>query len=83
MDCPEGVEIPKNLGVYNNYQVNLADKHPFLTFLFEMEYNLLEEKEQASSCISCGQCAARCPQHIDIPRWMKTIRELHENIKST
>ncbi|MDR1410638.1 MAG: aldo/keto reductase [Spirochaetaceae bacterium] len=82
MDCPEGVEIPKNLAVYNNYQVALANKHPMGEFLFEMEYRLLEEKSQASSCVACGQCAARCPQQIDIPRWMDAIRELHGKLKS-
>ncbi|MDR0452786.1 MAG: aldo/keto reductase [Treponema sp.] len=82
MDCPEGVEIPKNLAVYNNYQVALSDHHPMGSFLFEMEYGLLGEKEQAASCVACGQCATRCPQSIDIPRWMEAIRELHGKLKS-
>jgi predicted aldo/keto reductase-like oxidoreductase len=82
MDCPEGVEIPKNLAVYNNYQVALANKHPMGGFLFEMEYRLLGEKGRAASCVACGQCASRCPQHIEIPRWMETIRKLHEQFKT-
>jgi predicted aldo/keto reductase-like oxidoreductase len=81
MDCPEGVEIPKNLAVYNNYQTALADKHPMAAFLFEMEYRLLGEKEQAASCVACGQCSSRCPQHIEIPRWMEAIRKLHDQLK--
>jgi predicted aldo/keto reductase-like oxidoreductase len=82
MDCPEGVEIPKNLAVYNNYQVALANKHPMGSFLFEMEYRLLGEKGQAASCVACGQCASRCPQHIEIPRWMEAIRKLHDQFKT-
>ncbi|MDR1429119.1 MAG: aldo/keto reductase [Spirochaetaceae bacterium] len=82
MDCPSGVEIPKNLAVYNNYQIALANKHPMAPFLFEMEYHILQEGQHASSCVSCAQCKSRCPQHIDIPRWMGEISKLHENLRS-
>jgi predicted aldo/keto reductase-like oxidoreductase len=82
MDCPEGVEIPKNLAVYNNYQIALSNKNPMSAFLFEMEYHLLGKKEPAASCIACGQCSERCPQHIDIPHWMETINKLHEQLKT-
>jgi predicted aldo/keto reductase-like oxidoreductase len=82
MDCPEGVEIPKNLAVYNNYQTALAGKHPMGSSLFETEYRLLGEKAQAASCVACGQCSSRCPQHIEIPRWMETIRKLHDQFKT-
>jgi predicted aldo/keto reductase-like oxidoreductase len=82
MDCPSGVEIPTALAVYNNYQVAAADKHPMADFLFRMEYKLLRKEQQASACVSCGQCKEHCPQHIDIPRWMKTIRELEEKLEA-
>ena len=82
MDCPGGVEIPTALAVYNNYQVAVANKHPMADFLFRMEYKLLRKEQQASNCVSCGQCRERCPQHIDIPRWMKTIWELQERLEA-
>ncbi|MDR1211917.1 MAG: aldo/keto reductase [Spirochaetaceae bacterium] len=82
MDCPSGVEIPKNIAVYNNYQIALANKHPMANFIFEMEYRILGEGQHASSCVSCEQCKSRCPQHIDIPRWMDEISKLHENLRS-
>jgi predicted aldo/keto reductase-like oxidoreductase len=47
-----------------------------------MEYRLLGEKEQAASCVACGQCLTRCPQHIEIPRWMEAIRKLHDQFKT-
>jgi predicted aldo/keto reductase-like oxidoreductase len=81
MDCPSGVEIPKNIAVYNNYRVALANKHPMTNFLFSMEYQLLKDQD-ASACVSCGQCLSRCPQHIDIPTWMKTISDLNKTIKA-
>jgi predicted aldo/keto reductase-like oxidoreductase len=51
-------------------------------FLFRMEYKLLRKEQQASSCTSCGQCRERCPQHIDIPLWMKKIRGLQEQLEA-
>jgi predicted aldo/keto reductase-like oxidoreductase len=82
MDCPAGVEIPKNLAVYNNYERMMAEKHPMAEFLFKMEYGLLKAEEQAGTCISCGQCKERCPQHIDVPGWMEKIARLHERLKN-
>jgi predicted aldo/keto reductase-like oxidoreductase len=82
MDCPSGVEIPKNLAVYNNYRTALANKHPMAKFLFEMEYRILGEERQASRCVACKQCMERCPQRIDIPHWMETVNKLHQTLKA-
>jgi predicted aldo/keto reductase-like oxidoreductase len=82
MDCPAGVEIPKNLAVYNNYQTSLANKHPMEKFLFEMEYRILGEEQQASRCVSCKQCMERCPQRIDIPHWLEEVNKLHDALKA-
>jgi predicted aldo/keto reductase-like oxidoreductase len=78
MDCPSGAEIPKILAIYNNYARASAEKHLMADFLFKMEYGLLQEEEQAKNCISCGLCKERCPQHIDIPHWMKEAARLYE-----
>ncbi|MDR1030702.1 MAG: aldo/keto reductase [Treponema sp.] len=79
MDCPQGVEIPKNLGVYNNYKRATAQSNPMAKMHFEMEYGFFKDAERASNCIACGACKTLCPQHIDIPHWMKTIGELYEH----
>ncbi|MDR3114614.1 MAG: aldo/keto reductase [Treponema sp.] len=79
MDCPQGVEIPKNLGIYNNYQRAISQANPMAKFSFEMEYRLFKDAEQVSHCIGCGDCTTRCPQHIDIPHWIRVIRELYES----
>jgi len=75
MDCPSGVEIPKNIDIYNNYERALAEKNPMAGPNFKMEYRLLEPEGQAGQCNSCGQCRERCPQKIDIPVWMDKILE--------
>jgi predicted aldo/keto reductase-like oxidoreductase len=28
--------------------------------------------------VQCGECAEKCPQHIDIPYWMSYINEVHQ-----
>jgi predicted aldo/keto reductase-like oxidoreductase len=82
MDCPAGVEIPKTLAVYNNYQTALTNKHPMANFIFNMEYHLLGEDRQASRCVACKQCVERCPQHIDIPHWMEVINKAYAALKA-
>jgi predicted aldo/keto reductase-like oxidoreductase len=82
MDCPAGVDIPRTLAVYNNYLLAKTKKHPMAEFLFDMEYKILGEERQAHHCAACNQCAERCPQHIEIPRWMETINKFHEERKS-
>ena len=75
MDCPSGVEIPKNLDIYNNHQRALVEKNPMADPNYEMEYRLLQPEGQAGLCTLCGQCSERCPQKIDIPAWMEKIRD--------
>ena len=36
---------------------------------------------QASHCIGCGQCNEHCPQRIDIPKEMRKIDTMVENLK--
>ena len=32
-----------------------------------MRADALPEAKRPEACIGCGQCAAACPQHIDVP----------------
>ena len=58
--CPQGLDIPQLLGLYNNYRLSGG----------RMAYDQLSQASRPDRCISCGQCAAKCPQHIDIPAVM-------------
>ncbi len=39
----------------------------------KMFYSWVEEEKRAPSCIECGECLEKCPQHIDIPVWLKKV----------
>jgi predicted aldo/keto reductase-like oxidoreductase len=66
--CPQGVAIPDVLGLYNESR------------MFGLEharggYNWIDEKSRGDACIECGECLEKCPQHIEISEWMKTVHE--------
>jgi hypothetical protein len=37
-----------------------------------MTYNQMG-KGNASSCVQCGLCKTKCPQHLDIPNLLKEV----------
>lgn len=66
MPCPQGVDIPKNFSVYNNYYV----------FGDSEAYDNLSYEEKASNCVKCGICETHCPQSINIIEEMENINTL-------
>ncbi len=70
MDCPVGVNIPKVFLLYNRYKANQKEDS------FQEDYGGLPVTARAEQCIACGQCAAQCPQKIDIPAQMEHIRQV-------
>ena len=69
LPCPQGVNIPRVFSVYNHY------KRVQYRIPFDNGYSTLSEKEKASCCSGCGQCALKCPQHLEIPEFMREIDE--------
>lgn len=67
MDCPSGVDIPKNFVIYNQFKFNNNK-----IYLESANLTLGKEK-QADNCVECGQCAPLCPQFIDIPGELKKV----------
>jgi len=67
MPCPEGVNIPLNLQMYNEGLM-------YSTLRFPMwGYDLLGEDQRACVCNQCGKCEALCPEGIPIGKWMIEI----------
>jgi len=65
MPCPQGVDIPGNLGAYNEYFLFDTEGHRQMAKLF---YSMIIGADaKADKCNACGQCLEHCPQEIQIP----------------
>lgn len=68
MPCPNSVNIPRNLKLYNDgliYDYFEESKR---------QYNVFTPVEtRAGSCIQCRICEEKCPQKIAISEWMPKI----------
>ena len=74
MPCPEGVDIPGNLGAYNEYFMFDTDGHRQMAKMF---YTMIIGPDaRADRCTACGQCLEHCPQQIQIPDEMEIVREV-------
>ena len=67
MPCPAGVAIPRIFGAYNQYKLS-GNRFQFMNV-----YGKLGEDERADSCVECGACLKKCPQHINIPKELAKI----------
>ena len=65
--CPQGLDIPMLLEMYNDYKLGGAWRLSRL--------NGLKENERPTACIQCGACAPHCPQQINIPDLMLEMAE--------
>lgn len=70
MPCPVGVDIPKNFGIWNKYNVykNAGDMK------WNWHHNI-EDGKKAKACILCGKCEKVCPQKISIRQDLKILQE--------
>jgi predicted aldo/keto reductase-like oxidoreductase len=67
--CPEGVNIPHILGIYNeSVMYNTPEKA-------RRFYSWIEEAERADQCVQCGECEEKCPQGIGIIKWLEKIHQ--------
>ena len=73
--CPRGVDIPRNLALYNQTKAQGSAGSA------GMVYDAMTEKERASNCAACGLCKTRCPQKIDIPAQLKNTAEVFASRK--
>ena len=68
--CPHGVDIPRNLDIYN--QCAMYDKPAAA----RRSYTFLEEEDRANACVACLECEDKCPQNIPISDWMVHVHEV-------
>jgi predicted aldo/keto reductase-like oxidoreductase len=70
LPCSQGVNIPRNLEVYNEGIIYDKLDHA------RSAYTWIAEEERASVCIQCLECEQLCPQEIPISEWMTHIHEV-------
>ncbi len=72
MPCPHGVNIPMGFAAYNTSFSHgwIQGMHQYVTASGAMEDNI----RLASDCEQCGACKEKCPQHIDIPKSLASVR---------
>ena len=75
MPCPEGVNIPRNFMLYNDYHLTENEKmRGHIRYIYG---NLvLEPGEMADRCQKCGQCEEKCPQQLPISDLMADVAGL-------
>ena len=62
LPCPRGVPIPQCMDIHNLMQLRSSDDA--LRARFRYHWDLAPR--QAADCVGCGQCEARCTQHLPI-----------------
>ncbi len=65
MPCPNGVNIPRILEIYND-AIMYHDKQ-----VARIAYQWVEKEQRANLCIECRECEDLCPQGIPITEWLK------------
>jgi hypothetical protein len=60
MDCPTGVDIPGNFGLYNTANVYGLIDHA------RAQYAAMEAGKRADACVRCGECEPKCPNTLPI-----------------
>jgi predicted aldo/keto reductase-like oxidoreductase len=68
-NCPEEIDIAACFNLYNEL------KRGGTEWNLKMMYNTLPQGKRAHDCTTCGACNSHCPQHINIPRELKTVAE--------
>jgi predicted aldo/keto reductase-like oxidoreductase len=72
MPCANGVDIPRNLRLYND---GLIYEKPDRS---RGTYGWLsgDQKAGADACIQCRECEEKCPQSIPISEWMPVVHQV-------
>ncbi len=70
MPCPNGVNIPRVLEIYNDATMYNDDQAA------RIAYQWVEKEQRADLCIECRQCEDLCPQDLPIAEWLKKAHEL-------
>ena len=69
LPCPQGIPIPRYMDIHNLMQLKATDDD--IRVRYKYHWDMTPEK--AAECIECGQCEARCTQHLPIIQRLKKV----------
>lgn len=70
--CPAGIEIPKIFEMFTYHNVYGLTDHA--KYMFD-EY-VKNEGKLRSSCVDCGMCERKCPQHLEIRKELDKVEAI-------
>src|SRR4030043_2428454 len=70
--CPNKVEIPRVFQIYND--AGMYDDMRGGRFMYNGPFGIPQD-QRADQCTECDECLEKCPQHIEIPEWLKKAHE--------
>lgn len=77
--CPMNVQIPRLFSLYNADLQEVETKKWSSHEELYANLAVTDGVGVASDCIECGMCEDRCPQHLEIREYLKTVAEHFEN----
>jgi predicted aldo/keto reductase-like oxidoreductase len=84
MPCPQGINIPRVFELMNYHKIyGLTDyaKSDYAKLMVPLSERTegwyREQGLDASQCVECGQCEAKCPQHLKI---IEQLKETHATL---
>lgn len=72
-DCPQALDIPFLLSVYNDVKLGGDWRINFLEGL--------PDDKRPSACVSCGVCTKLCPQGFDVPVYLQEMAAIAAKMK--
>lgn len=75
LPCPEGIDIPKMLGLLNDTSLfgDLENERRSYQLVTRLGHTAA-----ASACIECGECLEKCPQGLDVPHELAEVAKTFE-----
>lgn len=70
LPCPQGVAIPWNFNLYN--EGVMYDAAPAV----RGQFKFMPEEKRADKCTACDECLEKCPQQIEISKWMPEVHRV-------
>ena len=75
MPCPNGINIPGNFSIWNDY--GMYENAGRTKWKWEHD---IADDAKAKNCIECGLCEEACPQHINIRENLKELQEMLDRV---